>query len=220
MTTKYVEAAFRAALPELGLPATFFDVSYKGKTLPGVFLQNPDKQAPVVLLFGGADTCFEEIYFTVGRYLYDSGYSVAMADLPGQGITMKDGYHWEAEAEKPIGAIVDLLVERFGAKPGRMAMLGYSLGGYFATRAAGHEKRFATVMASTPLPRPGLAFAAAGKQMAADAAKASSARVRNLQIILWKAGATDMRDLLAKLSHFVADPALVTVPFLSVVGAG
>ena len=66
----------------------------------------------------------------------DYSYSVAMADLPGQGITMKDGLHWEAEAEKPIAAVTKLLVERFGAKPGRMALICLSLGGYFVARAA------------------------------------------------------------------------------------
>ena len=33
-------AAFATAVRELALPATFFEVPYAGKTLPGVFLQN------------------------------------------------------------------------------------------------------------------------------------------------------------------------------------
>jgi len=217
------QAAFRAAIPDLGLNATFFDTPYKGKTLPGLFLQNPDPQAPVVLLIGGADTGFEEIYLTVGRSVLESGYSVAMADLPGQGITMKDGLHWEGEPEKPIGAIVDVLVERFGARPGRMAMLGYSLGGYFATRAACFEMRFATVMASTPVQRPGalaVASEAQAKRLAAAGKTESTAALRNVEVFMWKAGASSREDLFAKFKSWVADPALCTVPFLSIVGAG
>src|ERR1700727_2521617 len=42
--------AFAAAMRELALPATFFDVPYGGKTLPGVFLQNARANAPVVLV--------------------------------------------------------------------------------------------------------------------------------------------------------------------------
>ncbi len=57
---------------------------------------------------------------------------------------------WPVEAEKPIAAVTDLLVERFDARPGRLALVGLSLGGYFVTRAAGHDSRFATVTASTP----------------------------------------------------------------------
>lgn len=81
----------------------------------------------------------EDLYLSLGRNLLARGYSVAMADLPGQGITMMDELHWEAEAEKPIAAVTQLLVDRFGAKPGRMALIGLSLGGYFVARAAGER---------------------------------------------------------------------------------
>src|SRR5262249_24569106 len=151
--------AFANALRELELPAEFFNVSWEGKALPGVFLKNANVEAPVVLVIGGADTCFEDLFLTIGRNLFERGYSVALADLPGQGITADDGLHWPVEAEKPIAAVADLLVERFGARPGHMALVGLSLGGYFVTRAAGHDERFATVIASTPFPEPGQMFA-------------------------------------------------------------
>ncbi|WP_344162561.1 alpha/beta hydrolase [Kribbella yunnanensis] len=219
------QTAFKLAVQDSGLPATFFKVPYKGKHLPGVFLQNPNKNAPVVLCLGGADTGYEETLFTVGRNVFDAGYSVALADLPGQGITMKDDLHWEMEPEKPIGAIVDLLVADFGAKPGHMAMMGYSLGGYWATRAAGHEKRFATVIASTPFPRPVelvTASRALYRQMAASGRRPSTATLRNNAVIYWKAGVPDQDEeqLEQRLGRFVADPQIVTVPFLSIVGGG
>jgi pimeloyl-ACP methyl ester carboxylesterase len=216
------KAAFRQAAPDLGLPATFFDAPYLGKSLPGLFIQNADRNAPVVLLLGGADTCFEEIFLTVGRNVHDQGYSVAMVDLPGQGLTMKDGLHWEVETEKPIGAVIDVLIERFGAKPGRIAMLGYSLGGYFVTRAAGYEKRLGAVMASTPLPNVGLGFPELVKRWRKDDAegKMSSATRRNVDVIYWKMGAANDEDFIAKARRMIADPSLVTVPFLSIVGAG
>ncbi|MGC1779324.1 MAG: hypothetical protein WBB34_15400, partial [Xanthobacteraceae bacterium] len=115
------KAAFVAAMDELGLPATHFGVPYADKQLPGVFLQHSNTTAPVVLVIGGADTCFEDLFLTLGRNLFDRGYSVALVDLPGQGITQGDGLHWETEAEKPIAAVVDILIGRFGAKPGRIA---------------------------------------------------------------------------------------------------
>lgn len=216
------KAAFRQALPDLGLNTTFFDVPFKGKTLPGVFIQHPNPKAPVVLLLGGADTCFEEIFLTVGRNIYDGGYSIAMADLPGQGATMKDGLHWEIEPEKPIAAIADLLIAKFKAKPGRMALLGYSYGGYFATRAAGHDKRFAAFIATTPLPRPGdLLKAIPGrKEKAAAATPPATAALRNFEILYWKAGVKTDQEWLDKTASMVADPSIVTAPFLSIVGRG
>lgn len=213
------QVAFRTAMADSGLPATFFDAPYKGKTLPGLFIQGPP-DAPVVVLFGGADTCFEEIYLTVGRNLLDAGYSIAMADLPGQGNTMQDGLHWEAAPEIPIAAIIDVLEARFGAQPGRMALLAYSLGGYWATRAAAFEDRVATVIASTPLPRPGELFAAALQDYLANPpADGGQAAQRNYAALCWKAGVANVEEMPAKARDFVADPSLVTVPFLSIVGA-
>jgi hypothetical protein len=49
-----------------------------------------------------------------------------LVDLPGQGITQADGLHWEVEAKKPIAAVIDVLIDRFGAKPGRIALVGLS----------------------------------------------------------------------------------------------
>lgn len=217
--------AFVQAVEELGLPATFFEVPYAGKTLPGVFLQNPNAQAPVVLVIGGADTCYEDLYLTLGRNLLERGYSVALADLPGQGLTMVDGLHWEAEAEKPIAAVSEVLMQRFGAKPGRMALVGLSLGGYFVARAAsapGAAAQWATVMASTPFPNPAELFA-----LSAYAAQASDqktaptpAAMRSRMVSLWKAGAKTPAEFIPKTAGMVADPSRVTLPFLSILGDG
>lgn len=216
------KAAFRTAIPDLGFDATFFEAPYRDKALPGLFIQNADRDAPVVLLLGGADTCFEEIFLTVGRNVHEQGYSVAMADLPGQGLTMKDGLHWEAETEKPIGAVIDTLVARFGAQPGRIAMLGYSLGGYFVTRAAGHETRLGAVIASTPLQNIGRYYPALAERWRREEAEGrmSSATRRNVDVMVWKMGAANEAEFAAKARPMIADPALVTTPFLSIVGDG
>ena len=217
--------AFAKAMGELQLPATFFQVPWESASLPGVFLQNADHDAPVVLVIGGADTCFEDLFLTAGRNLFERGYSVAIADLPGQGNTAAQGLHWPVEAEKPIAAVTDVLVERFGAKPGRLALLGLSLGGYFVTRAAGHDTRFATVMASTPFPDPAQMFALsvqAGLAAAArpDVAPPTTATLRSRETMLWKVGASNLGDLVPRTSGMKADPARVTVPFLSILGSG
>ena len=48
-----------------------------------------------------------------------------------------------------------------------------SLGGHFAARAAGHETRLATVMASTPFPNPARMFALSVQAAMASAAQAT-----------------------------------------------
>ena len=214
-------AAFAAAMRELALPATFFDVPYAGKTLPGVFLQNARTNAPVVLVIGGADTCFEDLFLSVGRSFFERGYSVAMVDLPGQGATANDGLHWEVEAERPIRAVIDMLINRFAAQSGRIALLGMSLGGYFVTRAAGYESRLATVIASTPFPNPNHLFALSVRSAEAESHQiVSTATQRNRQHSLWKAGATDASAFLSRTAGMASDPKRVTVPFLSILGGG
>lgn len=216
---------FAQAVAEARLPATFFKVPYAGKTLPGVYFQNADAHAPVVLIIGGADTSFEDLFLTLGRNLFGRGFSVALVDLPGQGITMLDGLSWEAEAEKSIAAVSDVLVERFSAIPGRMALVGLSLGGYFVARAAGAadaNQRWATVMASSPFPNPAKLFALSFHAAAAEdsRSKPSPASMRSRMITLWKAGAATPADFIPRTAGMVADPSKVTLPFLSIVGAG
>ena len=214
------QRAFASAMDELQLPATFFQLPWDGAALPGVFLQNADAHAPVVLVIGGADTCFEDLFLTAGRGLFDRGYSVALVDLPGQGNTASQGLHWAVEAEKPIAAVTDLLVERFGATPGRMALVGLSLGGYFVTRAAGHDDRFATVIASTPFPDPAQLFALSIQAGMTATTQPTAAQLRSRETMFWKVGARDGADMLERTAGMRADPSLVTVPFLSILGGG
>ena len=115
--------------------------------------------------------------------------------------------------------------QRFGARPGRLALVGLSLGGYFVTRAAGHDSRFATVMASTPFPDPSQLFALsvqAGMAAAArpDAKPPTAATLRSRETMFWKVGARNLDELLARTSGMKADAARVTVPFLSILGSG
>jgi pimeloyl-ACP methyl ester carboxylesterase len=173
-------------------------------------------------VIGGADTCFEDLFLTVGRNLFERGYSVALVDLPGQGITQADGLHWEADAELSIAAVVDVLVERFEAKPGHMALLGLSLGGYFVARAAGHDTRFATVMASTPFPDPAQLFewAVRSSEHWLSVEPPPAASIRSRQNALWKAGASRPAEFLSRTAGMRADAGRVTVPFLSILGNG
>ena len=214
--------AFAAAMNELELAATFFHVPHRNHQLPGVFLRNARPDAPVLLVIGGADTCFEDLFLTVGRNVFERGYSVALVDLPGQGATQVEGLHWEADAEYAIASVIDMLIARFEAKPGRIALLGLSLGGYFVARAAGHETRLATVMASTPFPAPAQLFAMAVHAMehTESAGPPSAAATRSRLSALWKAGATNAAEFLSRTAHMRADPARVTVPFLSILGTG
>lgn len=216
------QVAFVAAVDELRLPATFFVTPWEGKALPGMFVQNANPNAPVALVIGGADTCFEDLFLSLGRSIFERGYSVAIVDLPGQGNTALQGLRWDTEPECPIAAVIDVLEQRFHAQAGRIALLGMSLGGYFVTRAAGHEPRLATVIASTPFPAPGQLFAASVRAAVASAGThaPTASATRSRQVALWKAGVKTHQEFIARWEPAVAEPERVTVPFLSVLGGG
>lgn len=210
---------FDRAMTELGLAATRFTVAYGGGELPGHFYPAGDLSAPAVLIIGGADTCHEDRFLSQGRYYLERGYSVALVDLPGQGIVQEQGLYWEAETERPIAAVIDVLMDRFGVASRRLALLGMSLGGYFACRAAAHEQRLAAVIATPALSHPEELFAGVARQQAeAGSAEASEVARKNFQVLMWKAGATDISELTQRWAGVSADPRNVHMPFLSVLG--
>ena len=88
-------------------------------------------------------------------------------------------------------------------------------------RAAGYESRLATVIASTSFPNPNHLFALSVRAAAAEAHQpVSTATQRSRLHSLWKAGATDAPEFLAKTAGMAADPKRVTIPFLSILGGG
>lgn len=211
--------AFAKAMIELSLPVQFFRMPYEGKTLPGLFLRHPAPSAPVVLIVGGADTCHEDLFLSTGRALWDRGYSVALIDLPGQGDTPCENLHWPTEPERATSAVIDMLIAKFGASAGRIALMGLSLGGYFVTRAAMTELRLATVIASTPFPRPWELFSLSIEAQT-KIVKPATALLRSRRMFCWKAGVDTPEQIEQRWRDAYADPEAVTVPFLSVVGLG
>ena len=205
---------FDEAMTELGIPAVRFSVPYAGGELPGHFYQATDPSAPTMLVIGGADTCHEDRFLSQGHYYFKRGYSVALVDLPGQGLVQQQGLHWEPETERPVGAVIDELIARFGVEPRKLTLLGMSLGGYFACRAAAHELRLGAVIATPALPRPYEVFTTAG----ASAVTASEVASRNFQVLMWKAGVNDPSEFTQRWEGAIADPHDVQVPFLSVLG--
>ncbi|KAH8647214.1 Alpha/Beta hydrolase protein [Xylariales sp. PMI_506] len=197
---------FDQAMTELQISSQRFTVPYSGGELPGHFYPSNSPSAPTIMIVGGADTCHEDRFLSQGRYYVDRGYSVALVDLPGQGLVPEHGLYWEIEAEKSI-------------EPRRLALLGMSLGGYFVYRTTAHEPRLAAVIATPALPRPAVLFTAAQKQDAdPNAPKPSAVELKNREVLMWKAGVSDVPEIIKKWSGVAVDPKKVQVPFLSVLG--
>ena len=102
---------------------------------------------PLIMFGGGFDSILEEYYPNIAEAALKRGYSVLTYEGPGQGEALrKYSLTYTAEWEKPVAATLDALL-RTHAKPSRIVLIGMSMGGYFAPRAAAFEERIDGVVA-------------------------------------------------------------------------
>jgi len=135
---------FFQGLDALGVRYEYFSAPYENGRLRALYLPGPagsDKK-PLIVLVGGLDSILEEMYPVIGKAALDRGYSVLIYEGPGQGEPLrKYGMKFTPEWEKPTSAVLDEFL-RTHAKPAKMVLIGMSMGGYLAPRAAAFEPRF------------------------------------------------------------------------------
>src|SRR5574338_466082 len=117
---------------------------YEGTTLPGYFYRVDDSgiPRPTLLALGGFDSTGEELYFFAAAAALQRGYNILTFEGPGQGEPLRV-QHLPArpDYEVPVRAAVDYLWTRSEVDRERVALMGTSLGGYYAPRAAAFEPR-------------------------------------------------------------------------------
>jgi pimeloyl-ACP methyl ester carboxylesterase len=128
------------------------EIPYEGTTLPAYFSPAPatdDGPAPVIVLVNGLDSTKEHMYASNHwEELAARGISCLMLDQPGTGEALRlQGLTARIDTEAWGGAAVDYLETRDDVDPARIGIVGWSLGGYYAPRAAAFEKRFALCVA-------------------------------------------------------------------------
>jgi dipeptidyl aminopeptidase/acylaminoacyl peptidase len=143
-------ACYRRAAAALTPPAELVRIPYQATRL-AAYLRVPvapgrDQQAapPVVIMVPGLDSTKEELQ-AAAEYLLARGMATLAIDGPGQGEAAFD-LPVEPAYEKVAAAAVDYLVTRADVDGGNVGLFGVSLGGYYAARAAAHEKRLKAVV--------------------------------------------------------------------------
>lgn len=102
---------------------------------------------PLLVVVGGYDSTLEELYLSVAAAAHRRGYSVLTYEGPGQGAVLREqGLTMQADWEKPNAAVLDAFL-RDHIKPTKIVLLGESLGGYLAPRAAAFDPRIDGVVA-------------------------------------------------------------------------
>lgn len=122
------------------------EVPYTGAALPAYSLP-PAGPGPggTVLLHGGFDSVIEE-FFPVAQRIAAAGFDVIAFEGPGQGgARTVHGLTADHDWEKPVAAVLDHF------RLDRAALVGISMGGYWALRAAGREPRIHQVVAWPPV---------------------------------------------------------------------
>jgi dienelactone hydrolase len=169
----------------------FVELPYERTTLPALFLRAPgaSDRAPTVVVFNGMDNCKEMSVLFAGLEFARRGFHTLAVDGPGMGETQRlRGIPARYDYEVPAGAAFDWLAARRDVDAQKIVVMGYSFGGYYATRIAAYDHRFAAAVALTA-PHWDLA---GYQQKLLDRARAASHSVAqsNFQFP-WVMGATD-----------------------------
>jgi dienelactone hydrolase len=124
-------------------------IPYEGVFLEGYYLNVTGARPGATLLaHGGFDSTVEEMYFAVGEAARRYGWNCLIFEGPGQGSALRQhGLPFRHDWEAVITPVLDFAVALPGVDPDRIALLGMSMGGYLAPRAAAFEQRIAACIA-------------------------------------------------------------------------
>jgi pimeloyl-ACP methyl ester carboxylesterase len=155
------------AIPHLGLHAMMLDcmrrfielgqencsrveIPYDGSSFPGLLVRaEASRPAPCMVFVNGLDSVKEIVYRCgIAQALSKRGVSTLIVDQPGTGEALRlRGLTAIPNAEKWASPVLDVLAARDDVDREKIGIMGWSLGGYFAPRAAAFEPRFGLCVA-------------------------------------------------------------------------
>jgi hypothetical protein len=211
---------FDKALELLTIPAQPVRIPYEGTTLPGYFFPSPVArgEAPVLIVYQGRDAWPEETMWVVDGAV-ERGYHCLLFHGPGQGMAIREqGLVFRPDWEAVVTPVVDFALELPGVEPEGVVLMGLSMGGALAPRAAAFEKRIKICIANPGVLNWGEAmyehFEGYGLLKILDVSpQAFNTAVEGLtktwptarwwfRDAAWKHGATSPADLMTKLKDF------------------
>ena len=117
----------------------YMQIPFGSAYLP-VYFSAQESPKGTIVLFGGYDSIIQE-FLGLYKYFRCMGYDIYFFEGPGQGeVLMREGLKMTHEWEHCTGAVLD----HFGLDD--VTVIGISLGGYLAPRAAAYDKRISRVV--------------------------------------------------------------------------
>jgi len=135
---------FRNAI-DAAFPLQRIEIPYRNASLFAYEMKPAGQCRGDILFFGGFDSLIEE-FLGIWERIMEAGYRVIAFDGPGQGgsITLSN-LRMEHDWEAPVTAVLD----HFDIDD--VTLIGFSMGGYWATRAAAYENRVVRLVAWPPV---------------------------------------------------------------------
>lgn len=129
-----------------GVPMTKLDIPFEDTSLPAYYYRaepKDGKPAPVVIQLNGLDSTKEMMYYSgFPQMLARRGISTIMVDHGGTGeaLRLRD-IKARVETEQFISPIIDWIEKQPELDTNQVGIVGWSLGGYYAPRAAAFDDR-------------------------------------------------------------------------------
>ena len=221
----------RAAMKKAGAlfepPLEYFEVPFEGTVLPGYYRKAAKDAKPrkTLVMLGGGETFAEDLVFYSMPQAHERGYNFLTIDLPGQGLLPLEGKFFRPEMQHAVKKAVDYALSRKDVDPKKLAAFGISGGGGFAPQAAQHDPRIKAVVMNACVVDAHPLFASMTPVVTATPEKVatfSSFHGNTVKGVAWRWGVPmdNIPGLVEANRGFSFDPSKVTVPALSVVGAG
>ena len=140
---------YLAAMERLHPDIERVEVPYEGKSLPAYFVKGRGEgQKRTVVMFDGMDNAKEMSVVFAGLDLAKRGVNVLAIDGPGQSEPLRlrnipTRHDYEAAGTPAYNWVA----ARAEVDPARVAVMGYSFGGYHAPRICAFDKRYAACVA-------------------------------------------------------------------------
>jgi alpha-beta hydrolase superfamily lysophospholipase len=144
-------SAFDAGLRLKDVPVQPVGIPFAGGLMASYLIPAEGREQevrPLIIMVNGYDATVTDMYFAMGVAASRRGYHVLLFDGPGQGgMLYQQGTHLRPDWEVVVSAVIDHAESDPLVDTDRIAVWGWSLGGYFAPRAASGDARIAACIA-------------------------------------------------------------------------